>query len=189
LIKLDILCGGLFVKVEELSLVRNNIRALIAHLAVSLLSFGVYFGAHISTGFIKYSNISSFEPFAGKMFFLSSLILVLAMSAYYYIGRHFLISLGGIGKNMKSVALTFYIGMGLFLLSVFFGGVNGFAVNTAFGSWEWYLLFNAYALPIVFDFGIKNWVMLLTLSMLPSFVMGLSMKIGVGKKTKKRHEG
>lgn len=172
-------------KMEELSLVRNNIRALVAHLLVSLLSFGLYFGAHISTGFLKYSNIASFHPFEGKMFFLSSVILVLAVSAYYYIGRHFLLSLGGIGKNMKSVALTFYIGMALFALSVFFGGVKGFAVNTAFGSWEWYLLFNAYALPIVFDFGIKNWVILLTLSVLPSFVMGMSMKIGVGKKIKK----
>lgn len=170
-------------------MVRNNVRAMGAHIAVSIVSFCIYFGAHVSTGFIRYSNIESFQPFQGKMFFLSSLIFLLAISAYYYIGRHFLVSLGGIGKNMKSVALTFYIGIILFALSMFFGGINGFAVNTAFGSWEWYLLFNAYALPIVFDFGIKNWIVLLMLSTLPSFIMGMSMKIGVGKKKKTRRIG
>lgn len=171
------------------SLVRNNIRAFSAHVAVSAASFGIYFGAHLSTGFLKYSNIESFKPFEGKMFFLSSVIFILAISAYYYIGRHFLISLGGIGKNMKSVASTFYIGLFLFGLSLFFGGYQGFSVNTEFGSWEWYLLFNAYALPLVFDFGIKNWAVLFMLSALPSFIMGLSMKIGVGKKSKMKTEG
>lgn len=166
-------------------MVRNNIRALGAHLVVSIVSFSIFFGAHISKGFLKYSDLANFEPFHGKMFFLSSAIFLLSMSAYYYIGRHFLSSLGGIAKNMKSVALTFYIGVSLYLLSMFFGGISGLVVNTAFGSWEWYLLFNAYALPLVFDFGIKNWIMLLFLCVLPSFVMGMSMKIGVGKKVKK----
>lgn len=174
---------------EELSLVRNNARALSAHLAVSALSFGIYFAAHFSTGMLKYSNLAQFKPFEGKMFFLSTAIFIFAIGAYYYIGRHFLRSLGGIAKNMKSVALTFYIGLGLFALSVLFGGLVGFTVNTAFGSWELYLLFNSYALPLVFDFGITNWVLLFFLCILPSLVMGLSMKIGTGKKPKNKKSG
>ncbi len=159
-------------------MIRNNLRALAAHLTISIFSFAIYFLTHIATGLVKKASQEAYIDISDRMIYVSLILMFFALIGYSYIGSKFLKSVGGIGKNMSSVSVTFYAGLLLWCISAFFGGHTGFAMNTAYGSWQWYLIFNAYCLPLVNDFNITNGAVLLMFSILPALIMGLSMKIG-----------
>ena len=157
-------------------MVKNNLKALLIHMRISVISIIVYF--LFNMGQPSWASPEAANNHHNNMMILAVIIIAVAIILYYSCAKKYLINQGSIYKNLFSSSLT--IILGVFLWVVAFNtdriGPSNILLNSQL--WQNYVMFNGYSLFLVYESGINNVYLFLLFSFMPPIAMvsGVSRK-------------
>jgi len=120
----------------------------------------------------KLASEESYRSYRSRMIIISIVILIIAIFLYYTISRKFLKNQGNTFKNILSVSLVSVIGIYLLLFAYIFSGLELSNKSTL---WKYYNFYYGYILSLLINFKIQTFAVLITISLMPSVVMGISI--------------
>ena len=157
-------------------MVKNNLKALLIHMIISVISIIVYF--LFNMGQPSWASEEAANNHHHNMMILAVIIIAVAVILYYSFAKTYLINQRSIYKNLFSSSLT--IILGVFLWVVAFNtdriGPSNILLNSQL--WQNYVMFNGYSLFLVYESGINNVYLFLLFSFMPPIAMvsGVSRK-------------
>lgn len=125
----------------------NNIKFLLAHVLISILSIIIFMIFHISTA--KWISEEAANNHHINMLIIAIIIIIVALFLYYYFSKVFLINQGSNFKNIMSFSLTALIGIVLWLAAYSIDLTNGTKILLNSQFWRLYSLYYGYCLFFV----------------------------------------
>ena len=157
-------------------MVKNNLKALLIHMIISVISIIIYF--LFNMGQPSWASPEASKNNHNNMMILAVIIIAVAIILYYSFAKTYLINQGNIYKNLFSISLT--IILGIFLWVVAFNadriGPSNILLNSQL--WQNYVMYNGYSLFLVYESGINNVYLFSLFSFMPPIAMlsGISRK-------------
>lgn len=155
-------------------MIKNNIKSLLIHILISILSLIAYAPFHVSA--VKWVSREAAKNHHIFMLILGVSIIILALILYYFLSRAFLINQGSDFKNIVSVSLTVLIGLILWLTAYNFdyAGETSKLLNSDL--WQLYSFYYSYCLSFVDEAAIKTPFIMFIFCIIPFLVMWLAIK-------------
>ena len=155
-------------------MIKNNIKALLIHIVISILSF--IFSLIIHNSSAKWSSEEIARQHHNSMIRASILVIIVSLLLYYYLSKKFLTNQLSIIKNILSLSITGLIGIVLWLISFCIGLTEGTQILLNSGMWQLYSLYYGYCMSLVYEITTTNPYIMIVFGILPSIVMYLGIK-------------
>ncbi|MEG1795995.1 MAG: hypothetical protein RR262_05795, partial [Clostridium sp.] len=94
-------------------MIKNNMKSLLIHIVISLLSFIIYMLFHASS--VKWVSEEVARKHHVYMLEISAVVIIVSLFLYYYFGRKFLTNQASFFKNIISLSTVGLIGISLWL--------------------------------------------------------------------------
>lgn len=150
-------------------LVKNNLKSLLIHVSISIISVIVFFLFNMVQ--VKWASEEAANKHHYNMMFVAVIIIVVAVVLYYYLGGVRLINKGSLYKNLLSVSLTAILGV--FIWAIAFNidstGPSNRLLNSQF--WQHYTTYNGYSFFFLNESGINNPYVFFIFSFIPTIAM------------------
>lgn len=159
---------------EGVGMVKNNLKSLMSHIVISLLSLVVFMIFHSSAA--KWASEESARRHHNFMVIISLIVICISLLLYYYSGRAFCTSGKGILNNITSFSAIAVIGIILWIIAFSIDpiGFGGNLLNS--NLWFNYATYNNYSIFFLYETRINNPYIFLIFSLIPSIAMYLGMK-------------
>lgn len=155
-------------------MIKNNIKALLINIFISILAFMVYIAFHASA--VKWASEEAARQHHVFMIVNSALVIIVAAFLYYYLSRKFLDNQGTCLKNIASFSITALIGIVLWMTAFFIDLTEGTKILLNSQLWQLYSLYHGYSLCLVNEINITNPYIMIAFGILPIIVMYLGIK-------------
>mgnify|MGYP006991969438 CR=1 FL=1 len=109
---------------------RNNIKSLLFHIVISILSILIYFPFNL--GQPKWVSEEAAINHHNKMMIVAFLIFTSAVILYFLIGRLILVSEGSLRKNLSAVSLPAKLGIFIWIIAFV---IDRFGPSDALKTW------------------------------------------------------
>jgi hypothetical protein len=159
--------------------IKNNVKSLLIHLLVSVLSFVVYFAFHRSV--VKWASEEAYKNHQDTMLAVAFTVIAAAIFLYFQLSKKICKDQGSNFKNTISVSITTILGIFLWVTAFNIDLTGGTNILLNSELWQLYSLFNTYCLFLVDEAAIKSPYIMLIFSLIPA----LSMSLGIRKITKR----
>ena len=155
-------------------MIKNNIKALLIHIVISILSFIFFLILHNSSA--KWASEEAARQHHVSMLQASILVIIVSLLLYYYLSRKFLINQLSIIKNILSLSIIGLIGIVLWVISfcIYLSEVTQILINS--GLWQLYSLYYGYCMSLVYEITITNPYIMIVFGTLPIIFMYLGVK-------------
>lgn len=162
-------------------LIKNNLKSLFIHIAISLTSLIVFF--YFNMGQPKWASEEAARNHHNNMMAVAFIIIAVAVVLYYSLAGKRLINQGDTYKNLFSVSLVGILGVVLWIVA--FNGDRIGPSNILLNSqlWERYYMYNGYSFFLIDESGINSAYLFLLFSFIPT----ISMWAGIQKKESRIH--
>ena len=164
-------------------MIKNNIKALLIHIVISILSFILSIIIHTSSA--KWVSEEAARQHHISMIQASILVIIVSLLLYYYLSRKFLTNQLSIIKNILSLSIIWLIGIVLWLISFYIYLTEGTQILLNSGFWQLYSLYYGYCMSLVYEITTTNPYIMIVFGIFPIIIMYLGMKkssITEGKK-------
>ena len=153
----------------------NNVKALIIHIFVNIISVFLYYILAINVGVAEWVSEATYKAHVDKMVMIGLVIVLMAFALYFMGGKLFLRDQGRLWKNISSVSSVFIIGFIWWLMILPLSNLEVFSkVNV----WQTFSIYTSYMLTLI-DYLEADIPILLLLSLMLST---LFMVLGIKKK-------
>ena len=115
-------------------MIKNNIKALLIHIVISILSFIFFLILHNSSA--KWASEEAARQHHVSMLQASILVIIVSLLLYYYLSRKFLINQLSIIKNILSLSIIGLIGIVLWVISFCIYLSEGTQILINSGLWQ-----------------------------------------------------
>jgi hypothetical protein len=155
-------------------LIKNNLKSLFLHIAISIVSFIVFF--FFNSAQPKWASEEAARNHHISMMIVAVTIIAVAVILYFLIARMNFINQGNICNNLLSVSLTAILGVVLWVVSFSADGIGpgNFLLNSEL--WQNYAMYNGYSFFLVHEAGINNVYVFLLFSLIPTIIMGTGIR-------------
>lgn len=155
-------------------MIKNNIKALLIHIVISILSFIFSLIFHNSSA--KWVSEEAARQHHVSMLRASILVIIVSLLLYYHFSRKFLTNQLSIIKNILSLSIIGLIGIVLWLTSfcIDLTGETQILLNS--GLWQLYTLYYGYCMSLVYEITSTNPYIMIVFGVLPIIVMYLGVK-------------
>jgi hypothetical protein len=162
-------------------LVKNNLKSLLIHIAISIPSLIIFFYFNMAQP--KWASAEAANNHHNNMMFVAFIIIVIAVVLYYSLAGKRLINQGSTYKNLFSVSLVGILGVVLWIVA--FNGDRIGPSNVLLNSqlWERYNMYNGYSFFLIHESEINNAYLFLFFSFIPT----IAMWAGIQKKESRIH--
>lgn len=156
-----------------MSVVKNNLKSLLIHAIISILSILVFIA--LSGRQAKWASEEAAIRHHNNMMTCAYILIAVALIIYFILGRRLLINLGSIYKNLISTILPAIIGIIIWIIafSLDFTVNSGYLLNSEL--WQLYSAYNGYSLFFLDELNNNNHYVFLLFSFLPTITMSLGM--------------
>ena len=154
---------------EGIFLIKNNLKAFLIHLTISISSvlvFMIFFTAQA-----KWVSDEAARNHHISMVLLSIIMIVIAVIFYHLLGRKYLISQGSKYKDLFSVSLIAILGVLLWANAFNIDRFSPSNVLLNSGLWQFYGMYNGYSLFFLDESGSNNPYIFLFFSFIPTIAM------------------
>ena len=155
-------------------MIKNNIKALLIHIVISILSFIFSLILHNSSA--KWASEEAARQHHVSMLQASILVIIVSLLLYYYLSRKFLINQLSIIKNILSLSIIGLIGIVLWVISFCIYLSEGTQILINSGLWQLYSLYYGYCMSLVYEITITNPYIMIVFGTLPIIFMYLGVK-------------
>ncbi|MGG7142100.1 hypothetical protein ACQPVP_01350 [Clostridium nigeriense] len=155
-------------------MIKNNIKALLIHIVISIFSFIFSMLFHNSSA--KWVSEEAANQHHVAMLRVSVLIIIVSLFLYYHFSRKFLTNQLSIIKNILSFSIIGLIGMVLWLTAFYTDLTSGTQILLNSELWQWYSLYYGYCMSLVYEITATNPYIMLVFGSLPIIVMCLGAK-------------
>lgn len=155
-------------------MIKNNIKALLIHIVISILSFISSLIIHTSSA--KWVSEEASRQHHTSMILASILVTIVSLLLYYYLSRKFLTNQLSIIKNILSLSIIGLIALVLWLISFCIYLTEGIQILLNSGLWQLYSLYYGYCMSLFYEITITNPCVMILFGTLPIIVMYLGMK-------------
>ena len=115
-------------------MIKNNIKALLIHIVINILSFIFFLNSHTSSA--KWVSEEAARQHHTSMIQDSILVVIASLLLYYYLSRKFLTNQLYIIKNILSLSVIGLIGIVLLLISFCIYLTEGAQILLNSGLWQ-----------------------------------------------------
>jgi Mg2+/citrate symporter len=158
-----------------ISVIKNNIKSLLIHLLISVLSLVVYLYFHFSA--VKWVSEEAYQNHQNSMLTAAFTVIAAAIFLYFQLGKKICKDQGSKFKNIISVSITAVLSIFLWITAFNIDLTGGTDILLNSELWGIYSLFNTYCLFLVDEAKIKSPYIMLIFSFIPA----LSMNFGIRK--------
>lgn len=155
-------------------MVKNNLKALIVHILMSIMCIAVYIIFNSSTP--KWVSEEAATRHHYEMVQISLIVIIISLLLYYFVSRKFCSNQRSVLANIASVSLVSILG--IFLWVIAFGidltGSSGRLLNSEL--WVNYCSYNGYSMFLFDELEVNNPYIFLIASFIPTIIMGLGIK-------------
>lgn len=155
-------------------MIKNNIKALLIHIVISILSFIFSLIFHNSSA--KWVSEEAARQHHVSMLRASILVIIVSLLLYYHFSRKFLTNQLSIIKNILSLSIIGLIGIVLWLTSFCTDLTGGTQILLNSGLWQLYTLYYGYCMSLVYEITTINPYIMIVFGVLPIIVMYLGVK-------------
>jgi hypothetical protein len=153
---------------------KNNIKSLLIHIVISLLSLIIYMPFHASA--VKWVSAEAASKHHIFMLIISTAVIIVTLFLYYYSSKKFLTNQRRSFKNMISISIISLIGIGLWLTAFCIDLTAGTKVLLNSQLWQLYSLYYGYCLYLVDEMTVGSPYIMLAFGILPIIAMYLGIK-------------
>ncbi len=163
-------------------MIQNNIKALLIHFVISILSFIIYILFHTSSA--KWVSEEAARQHHVSMLIISVLVIIASLFLYYHFSMKFLTNKASFIKNILSLSIIELIGIFLWLTAFCIDLTGGTQILLNSELWQLYGLYYGYSLYLIDEIIATNPYIMLIFSILPMIVMYLGIKRSSAMNTK-----
>lgn len=153
---------------------KNNIKALLIHLVISILSFIIYILFHTSSA--MWVSEEAARQHHVSMLIISVLVIIVSLFLYYHFSRKFLTNKVSFLINILSLSIIGLIGVFLWLTAFYIDLTGGTQILLNSELWQLYSLYYGYCLYLVDEITATNPYIMLVFGVLPIIVMYFGVK-------------
>ncbi len=157
-------------------MVKNNLKALFFHIALSLVSIIGYIMVIKQTGIVDWATNKAYEEHMMKMLFLSIMMIMVVAFLYYAFASRFLEPQGNVFKNLISVGSVSILGVILWFLIYPLSQLEPWQQSNIWTLHSIYLGFTTILVNEVDWLEGEIPTILMIGSFIPSLIMGLAIK-------------
>jgi hypothetical protein len=155
-------------------MVKNNIKSLLIHTVISLLSLIIYMAFHVSA--VKWAPEEAASKYHVSMLIISTSIIIVTLFLYYYSSKKFLKNQIGTFKNIMSFSIISLIGIALWLIAFCINLTGGTKILLNSELWQLYSTYYGYCLYLVDEIAVGNPYIMIVFGILPTITMYLGLK-------------
>lgn len=155
-------------------MIKNNIKALLIHIVISILSF--IFSLIIHNSSAKWVSEEVARQHHVSMLRASILVIIISLVLYYHFSKKFLTNQLSIIKNILSFSIIGLIGIVLWLTSFCIDLTGGTQIILNSGLWQLYTLYYGYCMSLVYEITTTNPYIMIVFGILPIIIMYLGVK-------------
>lgn len=155
-------------------MIKNNIKALLIHIVISILSFIISMLFH--THAVKWVSEEAANQHNFSMLGASFLIIIVLLFLYYHFSRKFLTNQSSIIKNILSFSIIGLIGIVLWFIAFSIDLTGGTQILLNSELWQLYSLYYGYCVSLVYEITTTNPYIMLVFGILPIIVMYIGVK-------------
>jgi len=154
-------------------MLKNNVKALIIHIFVNVISVFLYYMLAINVGVAEWVSEAAYNVHIDKMVMIGLVIVLMAFALYYIGGRVFLRDQGWLWKNILSVSSVFIIGFIWWLMILPLSNLEVFSKANV---WQTFSMYTSYMLTLIDYLEVDIPILLLLSLMLSTLLMVLGIK-------------
>ena len=155
-------------------MIKNNIKALLIHIVVSILS--LIFSMLFQNSSAKWASEEAANQHHLSMLGVSFLVIIVSLFLYYHFSKKFLSNQLSIIKNILSFSIIGVIGIVLWLNAFCIGLADGTQILLNSELWQLYSLYYGYCMSLVYEITATNPYIMIVFGILPIIVMYLGVK-------------
>ena len=155
-------------------MIKNNIKALLIHIVISILSFIISMLFH--THAVKWVSEEAANQHHFSMLGASFLIIIVLLFLYYHFSRKFLTNQSSIINNILSFSIIGLIGIVLWFIAFSIDLTGGTQILLNSELWQLYSLYYGYCVSLVYEITTTNPYIMLVFGILPIIVMYIGVK-------------
>jgi hypothetical protein len=155
-------------------MIKNNIKALLIHMGISILSLIIYMLFHNSSA--MWVSEEAARQHHVSMLVISVLVIIVSLFLYYDFSRKFLINQVSFIKNILSLSIIGLIGIVLWFAAFCIDLTGGTQILLNSELWQLYSLYYGYCVYLVDELTSTNPFIMLAFGILPIIVMYLGIK-------------
>ncbi len=155
-------------------MIKNNIKALLIHIVISIFSFMFSIIFHSSSA--KWVSEEAVRQHHVSMIGGSVLVIIISLFLYYYFSKKFLNNHLSVMINILSLSIIALIGIVLWLNAFCIDLTKGTQVLLNSELWQVYSLYYGYCASLVYEITTTNPYIMLVFGILPSIAMYLGVK-------------
>ena len=155
-------------------MIKNNIKALLIHIVISILSF--IFSIIFHTSSAKWISEEAARQHHVSMLGVSILVIIVSLFLYYHFSRKFLTNQSSIIKNILSFSIIGLIGIVFWFAAFYIDLTETTQILINSGLWQLYSLYYGYCVSLVYEITTTNPYIMLVFGILPIIVMYVGVK-------------
>ena len=155
-------------------MIKNNIKALLIHIVISILSF--IFSIIFHTSSAKWISEEAARQHHVSMLGVSILVIIVSLFLYYHFSKKFLTNQLAIIKNILSLSIIGLIGIVFWFAAFYIDLTETTQILINSGLWQLYSLYYGYCMSLVYEINATNPYIMLVFGILPIIVMYVGVK-------------
>jgi hypothetical protein len=159
-------------------LIKNNLKSLLIHIAISIPSLIVMFFFIIGQGQPKWASEEAARNHHNSMMFIAVIMIAVAVFLYYSLAGKHLTNQGSKYRNLLSVCLVGILGVGLWVVAFNADRMGPSNILSNSNLWERHNMYNGYSFFLILESEINNAYVFL----ISSFIPTIAMWVGIQRK-------
>ena len=159
-------------------MIKNNLKSLLIHIAISIPSLIVFFFFVIGQGQPKWASAEAARKHHNSMMFIAVIMIAVAVFLYYSLAAKHLTNQGSKYKNLLSVSLTGIVGVVLWIVAFNADKIGASNISLNSHLWERHNMYNGYSFFLILESEINNAYVFL----ISSFIPTIAMWVGIQRK-------
>ena len=155
-------------------MIKNNLKSLLIHIAISIPSLIVMF--FFVMGQPKWASEEAANKHHISMMFIAVIMIAVAVFLYYSLAGKHLTNQGSKYRNLLSVSLTGIVGVVLWIVAFNADKIGPSNILLNSHLWERYNMYNGYSFFLIHESEINNAYVFLISSFIPTIVMWVGIQ-------------
>ena len=152
-------------------MIKNNLKALLIHIAIGIPSLIIFFFFVIGQGQPKWASVEAARNHHNSMMFISVIVIAVAVFLYYSLAGKHLTNQGSKYKNLLSVSLVGIVGVVLWIVAFNADKIGPSNILSNSQLWERYNMYNGYSFFLIYESEVNNTYVFLISSFIPTIAM------------------
>lgn len=155
-------------------MIKNNLKSLLIHIAISIPSLIVMF--YFNMRQIKWDSPEGARNHHNSMMFIAVIMIAVAVFLYYSLAGKHLTNQGSKYKNLLSVSLTGIVGVVLWIVAFNADRIGPSNILLNSHLWERYNMYNGFSFFLIHESEINNAYVFLVSSFIPTIAMWVGIQ-------------